>query len=289
MGFAVRANRLTIETFSIPYAILCWQRALLDVFTPQLRAIVTDIDKDTKVLYSRFYYDGDASEKTKDIWSYSEVEASAGLGIYCRVDTNFEHLDYPAKIPFHGHLAFLRKEEKLCVDPAHLKKNFCNAKCSKELVQKKTIKQGTRVKFVQVVGCSINRITGERIETSWGIINALEENFSIIPVYPGIIEDIIKEDSITYVLLCVHNALLGRVIPQLRSVIVDYDNKKRIFSIRIYYDSSPCKENLDMWETAVLEAWADLGKECILDKKIERFNLSDNCPFNGRYAYFREK
>ena len=99
-----------METFSIGYALLAMQNALLDVVTPELRAVVVDVDKEKKLLYIRFYYHGKISEELLDLWDCAITEASADLGPDCILDNDVERLDYPNEIPFRGRYAYLRKE-----------------------------------------------------------------------------------------------------------------------------------------------------------------------------------
>ncbi|KPK32508.1 MAG: hypothetical protein AMS24_04010 [Chlamydiae bacterium SM23_39] len=282
-----------METFSIGYVILSYQRALLDAVTPELRAVVVDIDKDTKILYSRFYYDGDVPEETIDLWSCVETEASASLGPDCRVDGNIERLDYPQKIPCHGHLAYLRKEENLCVDNSQLKTPIFTYKDLKQLLKKSKQKHQQKyqeiINFEEFIGYSINRETGEKIKTSWGIIHQLKDKMHIIPAFPGRIKDLRDKYVIAYALLSAQNALLGRVTPELRSVVVDFCEEKKLLYIHMYYDGKSSKEHLDMWESVILETWADLGHECLIDKGIKRLDFPKEELFRGRYAYLRKE
>lgn len=98
-----------MEVFSIPYALLAMQNALLGVVTPELRAVVLDVNPDTQLLYIRFYYDGDVSEELIDLWDCAITEASADLGADV-LDDGIERIDFPNKIPFRGRYAYLRKE-----------------------------------------------------------------------------------------------------------------------------------------------------------------------------------
>jgi hypothetical protein len=95
--------------FSIDYALLAMQNALLREVTPQLRAVIIDLDTDEEVLYARFYYDGEASEQRIDLWDCAVTEASASLGP-CFVRSEVERLDFPKEIPSWGYCAYLRKE-----------------------------------------------------------------------------------------------------------------------------------------------------------------------------------
>jgi hypothetical protein len=99
-----------MKIFSIGYALLAIQRALLDVVTPELRAVVVDVCKETHLLYIRFYYDGEVVEELVDLWQCAIKEARVDLGPDCVLDDRVERLDYPKEIPFRGRYAYLRKE-----------------------------------------------------------------------------------------------------------------------------------------------------------------------------------
>ena len=99
-----------MEVFSIEYALLAMQSALLREVTPELRAVVINLDKDKLIFYAQFYYDGEVSEQRIDLWDCAIAEASADLGPDCFVDSQVKRLNYPEKIPSGGYCAYLRKE-----------------------------------------------------------------------------------------------------------------------------------------------------------------------------------
>ncbi len=110
-----------MEVFSIEYALLAMQSALLREVTPELRAVVVDLDKDEQILRVRFYYDGEASEKMIDLWDCAISEGSADLGPEFLLEAQIERLDYPQKIPPRGYYAYLRKES----DSSNHKDGLC--------------------------------------------------------------------------------------------------------------------------------------------------------------------
>lgn len=99
---------MIMELFSVGYALLSVQNALLGAVTPELRAVVIDLDEESKVLYIRFYYHGEASEELIDLWDCAITEID--LGLDCFFDKGIERLDYPNPIPVRGRYAYLRKE-----------------------------------------------------------------------------------------------------------------------------------------------------------------------------------
>lgn len=92
------------------YALLATQNALLGVVTPELRAVVIDLDNNDKVFFIRFYYDGEVSPEIIDLWDCAITEASADMELDYTLDDGIERLDYPQGIPFRGRYAYLRKE-----------------------------------------------------------------------------------------------------------------------------------------------------------------------------------
>ncbi|MES2122723.1 MAG: hypothetical protein V4492_08115 [Chlamydiota bacterium] len=100
-----------MKQISIEYALLSAQRSLLDVVTPELRAVVVDVCHEDNLMYMYFYYDGEVSEKLIDLWQCATAEASAPLGPDCFLDYGVERLDYPKEIPLRGRYAYLRKGE----------------------------------------------------------------------------------------------------------------------------------------------------------------------------------
>jgi hypothetical protein len=210
-----------MDFYSIEYALLAVQSALLDVITPQLRAVVVDFDKDQCLLYMYFYYDGEASEEIIELWDCALTEASADMGADSLLDGGFERLDYPKAIPIKGQYAYLRREQP----------------CS---------------------SCPTPKL-------------------------------IMEEYSIGYALLAVQRALLGVVTPELRAVIVDFENDKRLLYVRFYYDGKVSDEIIDVWNNAIIEAKIYLGPDCVLDKGVERCDYPKETPFRGRYAYCRKE
>lgn len=99
-----------METFSIEYALLAMQRALLREVIPALRAVTINLYKEQQRFYARFYYDGEVSEQRIDLWDCAITEASAALGPDCFVQSQFERLDYPQRISVEGYYAYMRKE-----------------------------------------------------------------------------------------------------------------------------------------------------------------------------------
>ncbi len=99
-----------MDFFSIEYALLAMQSALLREVTPYLRAAIIDLDTEEHIFHAYIYYDKEASEKMIDLWDCVICEASADLGIDCFVDSQIKRLDYPEQIPEGGYCAYMRKE-----------------------------------------------------------------------------------------------------------------------------------------------------------------------------------
>lgn len=213
-----------MDFFSIEYALLAIQSALLKEITSELRAVFIDLDKEEHIFYARIYYDGKVSEKMIDLWDCAIAEASADLGPDCFVNSQIKRLDIPEKIPLVGYCAYMRKED----------------------------------------------------DSSYDVANA----FSRVNI---------KERSIGYALLAVQHALLGIVTPELRAVIVDFNQEEPLLYIRFFYDGKVSKTLSDLWQSAISNAKKDFGNDCILDGKVEQVDYPHPLPFRGRYAYSRKE
>ncbi len=86
------------------------QNALVGEVTPELRAVVINIDLDEEIFYAWFYYDGSVSEERIDLWECVISEATAHIP-ECFIKSRVMRLDYPEKIPPGGYCAYMRKEE----------------------------------------------------------------------------------------------------------------------------------------------------------------------------------
>lgn len=94
----------------IYYTLLSLQGALINAVTPQLRAVMVDIDPVNHEWLPCFFYDGELTEELLMLTSciLVEVETNTVKRYYCR--ETILRLDFPEKIPIRGKLAFLRKE-----------------------------------------------------------------------------------------------------------------------------------------------------------------------------------
>ena len=103
-------SQVSIKEQSISYALLATQQALLAVVTPELRAVVVDFKNDERLLYIRFFYDGEVSKSLTDLWQNASLKVRCDFGGNCVLDGQAERVDFPKPIPFRGRYAFLRKE-----------------------------------------------------------------------------------------------------------------------------------------------------------------------------------
>src|SRR5690348_11674977 len=214
---------MKMEIFSIEYALLAMQRALLREVTPALRVVIIDLDKDQEIFYAYFYYDGAISEQTIDLWDCAIAEASAALG-ECFVKSRIERRDYPETFPTTGYCAYLRAETNAYSTQKH---SFLRIKIMK-----------------------------------W---------------------------STGYALLSMQRALLGKVTPALRAVIVNMNADEKSLYVRFYYEGTMDKNAIDLWEYAIKESKGDFGHDLFLDAGIERLDCPRTIPCLGRYAYLRKE
>jgi hypothetical protein len=98
-----------------------------------------------------------------------------------------------------------------------------------------------------------------------------------------------SETNISYALLAIQNALLGVIIPELRAVCINLDEKENIFYINFYYHGKVSEEIIDLWECATTEASASLGPDFFTDYKIERIDYPNKIPFDGRLVFLRKE
>lgn len=259
-----------MEIFSIGYALLATQRALLDVITPELRAVVVDVCKEEKLLYMCFYYEGEVSEKSIDLWQCAITEAS-DLEPDCVLDDRIERLDYPQEIPSRGRYAYLRKE------PSVLNQDFSEV----PILVTREIRD-----FKEKTGVFISPVSEEKLSTTWGVIHTAKGNQRVVPAKPTSYK--IKEITpIAYALLAIQRALLGFATPELRGIVADVQNQE--LYMRFYYDKEVSYEILEGWEFAITKVIADMGAGYLFDIGIERLDYPQEIPFRGRYAYLRKE
>jgi hypothetical protein len=261
-----------VEIFSIGYALLSVQSALLQVVTPELRAVVVDICKEDWLFYIHFYYEGEASEKLIDLWECAITEASAALGPDCVLNAGVARLDYPQQIPLHGRFAYLREE------PISLTGGLPGVA---------SIISNEIIDFRDKVGVFISPVSEEKLDTTWGIVHTANGRRSIVPAKPP--EYKIAIFPLAYALLALQRALLGVVTPDLRAVIADIRQEERLLYIRFYYDQDVSRETLEKWEYAITKSIADVGSDYLTDASIEKLVYPQTIPFCGRYAYLRKE
>ncbi len=90
-------------------------------------------------------------------------------------------------------------------------------------------------------------------------------------------------------MLSTQRALLGAVVPALRVVLVEVDNKLNVFYIRFYYDGLVSQDLIDLWHSAITEASAGLDPNYDLDDGVERLDYPQKIPVRGCYAYLRKE
>ena len=261
-----------METFSLGYALLSTQGALLDAITPSLRAVVVDVCKDSQWLYLHFYYDGEASEKEIDLWQCAITEASAHLGPDCDLDNEVTRWDYPKVIPSRGRYAYFRKESSLPL-PMMGSENSSSI-ISREIAPLK-----------KEIDRFIDPISGETINTSWGVIHHTIEEDHLIPLKPPTYP--IDTFPIAYALLAVQHAFLQKITPELRAIVVDVNQENKLLYIHCYYHGEVPTSLLGLWELGLTEASAALGSDYTWDLGAHRLDTPQPIPFRGRYAHLR--
>jgi hypothetical protein len=102
-----------IPIFPIAYYLLALQKALLGLITPELRGIVASLQREEKLVSTRFYYDQAVSHVTLAEWECAITQSIASMGPDYRVDAQIERLDFPQKIPFTERYVYLREERSV--------------------------------------------------------------------------------------------------------------------------------------------------------------------------------
>lgn len=99
---------------TLSYLMLSAGRALLGHVASSLRAFMVDFDE-KGIIYSYFVYEEEVNDFLFDLSSCTMAEIDLGAEYsetYSYNDTII-HLSYPEKIPFKGHLVYLRYEPNL--------------------------------------------------------------------------------------------------------------------------------------------------------------------------------
>ena len=111
-----RPNTYTIA-FPQAYALLSMQRALLGIVTPELSAVIVDVDQSDShnLLYLRFYYEENISTQTFDEWESAITECIADMGPNYLVDAAIEGLPWSQDIPVRGDYAYLTERKEMAL------------------------------------------------------------------------------------------------------------------------------------------------------------------------------
>lgn len=101
------------------------------------------------------------------------------------------------------------------------------------------------------------------------------------------IQEILKGYPTAYALLVTQNALLGLVTPELRAVIVDFEEATTLLYVRFYYDGKLSLDGKNLWDKALKQIDQDFEQNHLFDGKIEQLDFPEKIPFRGRNAYRR--
>lgn len=210
------------------------------------------------------------------IWWCSITEASAQLGPDCDLDAAIERIDTPQALPpLRGRYAYLRKEPP----PIARDETKHPDPVERELVH-----------LQKEIGPFISPVTGEELPTHWGMIHKTPLGSRTLPARPETCT-LSTAFPVAYAQLSVQRALLGVVTPELRAVVVRYNDETRQLYLRLYHESSASPESIDDWELAVSKTLADFGPGYLFDARIQQLDRPQEIPFaldlKDRYAYCR--
>jgi len=100
-----------MEYTSLEYSLLSIQCALLEVISPEIRAVAIDLDANERIFYIYYYYEGEVTEEIKQIGENTINEVSKVLGDFEHpLDGKIERIDFPKTMPFRGRYAYHHKE-----------------------------------------------------------------------------------------------------------------------------------------------------------------------------------
>jgi hypothetical protein len=198
---ADQTKELKMDRFSMAYALLATQQALLGIVTPELMAVEVSLSFEDEKLLTTFYFDQKVSEEILELCSAASTEVSANL--CCFSENRFAYLQANDKISPRGQLAYLR------LQPSGLD-NEPSEFLSREIVHSE-----------EKPALFIHPINGESIDTSYQLIHKTVDHSKTLPAIPKTAN--IDIPLPTFVELALQKALLGRVSRQLRAMTTDYN------------------------------------------------------------------
>ncbi|MES2344771.1 MAG: hypothetical protein V4494_02375 [Chlamydiota bacterium] len=89
------------------------------------------------------------------------------------------------------------------------------------------------------------------------------------------------------ILLAAQRALLGVVTPELRAVVVDFDDEE--LYVRFYYNGEVSLELIHEWEDAIAQINIDMYSYRSANGLVVRLDYPQEIFFRGRYAYLRKE
>lgn len=256
-----------------PIPALHAMRALWDEVTPQLRAVTVDLCDKTKTYNMCIYYEDHASETQLDLWDCVICEASADFSFAYKTNQSITRMDYPTPIPQTGRLVYLRKEPL----KSYRAQNICpEIKVTRVFKSQKTAHH----RFINPVNLKTYPSSLELIQ----IIDGKDKKKTARPL-----EYMIEINYEAYAQLSLQKALLGKIIPELRTVITEVKEGSHHVFIRFFYDTPLIEDILLEWEEALSEVMADFGEGFTFDMALVLLPYPSPIPFQGRYVYIKKE
>lgn len=250
----------------IQYAILSAIRALWDEITPQLRAVTVFICPKIRLSKTCIYYDGAVSEDQIDLWNCVMTEATADFNFDIEFQEIIKRVDYPGSIPDTGRLVYLRKEP---LEP-------CSTTSPVSYQIERHFQNDQQGIFIDPKNLQTYPTTLLLAQVTQDKKTVFYAKPSLCPEYPY------KE---AYAVLSVNQALIGKIIPELRAVICEViENSNHVF-VRMFYDRPLIKEILLEWESAFSQVMADFGANYTFDMQLVLLPHPKEIPFQGRWVY----
>jgi hypothetical protein len=107
-----RPSSLPKEPYPEAYAELSLLKALLGKVIPELRAVITEVKKDSNHVFVRFFYDTPLIQEILLEWEDVLSDVMADFGEGYTFDMALILLPYPHPIPFQGGYVYLKKGGK---------------------------------------------------------------------------------------------------------------------------------------------------------------------------------
>lgn len=92
-----------------------------------------------------------------------------------------------------------------------------------------------------------------------------------------------------YGLISAQSALLGIVTSNLRAVTIKVDNDNKFVKVCFFYEGDISDEEFDNFSCAITEIISDFPPNYQLEEHVERLDMPQKIPIDGRLVYLRKE